>query len=122
MLSCREHIEDNPVPGQPPRTFLWLYPDGDVGTGVSRTHLRWWGESPNGLVRGVLFSFTVVTGGVTSLPAPDTLRYTWVTSNDSTIRFPLDTLFRKFAVVVRAVDNGFAGLPEQSIVRMLPFP
>ncbi len=122
MLSCREHIEDNPVPGQPPRTFLWLYPDGDVGTGVSRTHLRWWGESPNGLVRGFLFSFTVVTGRVTSLPVPDTLRYTGVTSNDSTIRFPLDTLFRKFAVVVRAVDDGFAGLPEKSIVRMLPFP
>jgi hypothetical protein len=34
----------------------------------------------------------------------------------------MDTVFRKFAVVVRAVDNGFAGLPEQSIVRMLPFP
>lgn len=122
MPSCREHIGDTPVPGQPPRTFLWLYPDGEVGTGVSRTHLRWWGESPNGLVRGFLFSFKVVTGQVTVLPTPDTLRYTWVTTNDSTIRFPLDTLFRKFAVVVRAVDNGFAGLPEQSIVRMLPFP
>ncbi len=122
MFSCREHIEDNPVGIQPPKTYLWLYPEGEVGTGVSRTHLRWWGESPNGLVRGYLFSFKVVTDRLTALPAPDTLRYTWVTTNDSTIRFPLDTLFRKFAVVVRAVDNGFAGLPEQSIVRMLPFP
>ena len=45
-----------------------------------------------------------------------------MTKNDSTVLFPMDTLFQKFAVVVRAVDNGFAGLPEQSIVRMLPFP
>jgi hypothetical protein len=122
MSSCREHVADNPVPGKPPQTFLWLYPEGTVGTGVSKAHLRWWGESPNGLVRGFLFSFKVVSGTVTTLPSPDTLRYSWVTKNDSTVLFPMDTVFRKFAVVVRAVDNGFAGLPEQSIVRMLPFP
>jgi hypothetical protein len=122
IVSCREHVEDNPVATKPPQTFLWLYPEGEVGTGVSRTHLRWWGESPNGLVRGFLFSFKTVTGQVTSLPQPDTLRYTWVTTNDSIVLFPLDTLFRRFAVVVRAVDNSFTGLPEQSVVRMLPFP
>ncbi len=121
MSSCREHVADSPVATKPPQTFLWLYPDGEVGTGVSRAHLRWWGESPNGLVRGFLFSFKVVTGSVTTLPAPDTLRYSWVTRNDSTVLFPMDTIFRKFAVVVRAVDNGFGGLPEHSIVRMLPF-
>lgn len=121
MSSCREHVADSPVASKPPQTFLWLYPDGEVGTGVSRAHLRWWGESPNGLVRGFLFSFKVVTGSVTTLPTPDTLRYSWVTRNDSTVLFPMDTIFRKFAVVVRAVDNGFAGLPEHSIVRMLPF-
>ena len=123
IASCREHVADNPVTGKPPQTFLWLYPDATVGVGVSKTHLHWWGESPNGLVRGFLFSFEVVTGNVTTLPRPDTLRYTWVTGTDSTLLFPLDTLFRKFAVVVRSVDNTFGGvLPEHSIVRMLPFP
>jgi hypothetical protein len=122
MFSCREHVADNPVAGKPPQTFLWLYPEGEVGTGVSRAHLRWWGESPNGLVRGFLFSFKTVTGTVTILPSPDTLRYAWVTKNDTTLLFPMDTLFRKFAVIVRAVDDGFTGLPEQSIVRMLPSP
>ena len=119
---CSEHPADAPLATQPPQTFLWLYPEGDIGTGVSRTHLRWWGESPDGLVRGYLFSFKVVTGSITTLPAPDTLRYSWVTKNDTTLLFPMDTLFRKFAVVVRAVDFGFPGLPDQSIVRMLPFP
>ncbi len=122
LSSCREHVADIPVASKPPQTFLWLYPDGEVGISVSRAHLRWWGESPNGLVRGFLFSFKVVTGSVTTLPTPDTLRYSWVTKNDSTFLFPMDTLYRKFAVVVRAVDYGFQGLPEQSIVRLLPFP
>ena len=48
VSSCREHVADNPVPGKPPQTFLWLYPEGTVGTGVSKAPLRWWGESPNG--------------------------------------------------------------------------
>lgn len=127
VSSCKEHVADDPVPGQQPRTYMWLYPDGEVSTGVSRTHLRWWGESPDGLIRGYLFSFKIVTGSgsVVALPqaaASDTLRYTWVTKNDSTLLFPLDTLFRRFAVVVRAVDDAFAGLPEHAIVRMLPAP
>lgn len=121
-LSCSERIADNPVPQQTPQTYLWLFPEGDIRVGVSRTHLRWWGESPNGLVRGYLFSFKIVASSVTSLPTPDTLRYTWTTRNDSTLLFPLDTLFRRFVVVVRAVDNRFGGLPEQSIVRMTPAP
>ena len=119
---CKEHVADNPVAGKPPQTFLWLFPDGDIAVGVSRAHLRWWGESPDGLIRGYLFSFKVVTENITALPLPDTLRYAWVTRNDSTLLFPLDTLFRKFAVVVRAVDDAFGGLPEHSIVRMTPFP
>ncbi|HSQ74703.1 MAG TPA: hypothetical protein VLT13_04060 [Bacteroidota bacterium] len=120
--ACQEHVADNPTAGKPPQTFLWLFPDAEVRVGVSRTHLRWWGESPDGLIRGYLFSFKVVTENVTTLPSPDTLRYAWVTRNDSTFLFPLDTLFRRFAVVVRAVDDAFPGLPEHSSVRMLPFP
>ena len=79
------------------------------------------GEDPDGLVRGFLFSFKAAFGGVTALPVPDTLRYTWTSKNDTTILFPLDTLFRKFTVVVRSVDNGFAGCPMGSIVRLTPF-
>jgi hypothetical protein len=121
-MSCNERVTDNPHQDRPPTTHLWLFPDSTVGIGVSRQHLRWWGEDPDGVVVGFLFGFTSVTGNVTRLPQPDTLRYTWVTGNDTTLLFPLDTLFKKFIVVVRGVDNQFAGLPTQSIVRMLPFP
>ncbi len=121
-LTCREHIADAPVVHRLPKTFLWLFPDSTLRTGVSRTHLWWWGESPGGVVRGYLFGFAIATQNIATLPQPDTIRYTWVTGNDTTMLFPLDTLFRKFVVVVRAVDNAFAGLPERSSVRMKPFP
>ena len=120
-VSCREHIAGTNSTNGKPSTYLWLYPDSTVGTGVSKAHLHWWGEDPDGLVRGFLFSFKAVYGGVTALPVPDTLRYTWTSKNDTTILFPLDTLFRKFTVVVRSVDNGFGGLPDGSVVRLTPF-
>ncbi len=122
LFGCSEHITDNPAGIKQPRTYLWLFPDSTIGVGVSRQRLHWWGDDPDGVVIGFLFSFKVVTENVTSLPVPDTLRYIYTLRNDSTLFFPLDTLFQKFAVVVRSVDNSFGGLPEGSIVRMTPFP
>ena len=122
MFGCSEHITDNPAVSTQPNTYLWLFPDSTVGVGVSRQRLHWWGDDRDGVVIGFLFSFKVVTENVTSLPVPDTLRYVYTLRNDSTVFFPLDTLFQKFAVVVRSVDNSFGGLPEGSVVRMMPFP
>lgn len=119
---CREKIVDRPYANQPPQTYLWLFPDSTLSVGVSRQRLRWWGEDPDGIIVGYLFSFAIVPSRTTSIPNPDTLRYTFVTSNDTLMAFPLDTLFRNFTVVVRAVDNAFAKIPHQSIVRMTPRP
>lgn len=122
QFSCREKIVDRPLENQKPRTFLWLLPDSTVGVGVSRQHLRWWGEDPDGLVIGYLFAYGIFPTQMTTLPTPDTLRYNFLTQNDTLISFPLDTLFRNYTVFVRAVDNTFAGLPNRSIVRLIPQP
>lgn len=118
LFHCNEKIADSPLVNEKPRTFLWLYPDSTVGVGVSRQHLHWWGEDPDGVIRGYLFGF--VPYGAAQ--PPDSVRYTWVTKNDTLIRFPLDTLFRYFTVFVRSVDNSFGGLAEESIVRLAPSP
>lgn len=122
LFGCREHIADNPAAISPPSTFLWLFPDSSLATGVSKTHLHWWGECQNALIRGYLFSFRIVTPGSTPASRIDTMRYTWTTKTDSTLLFPLDTLYRRFEVVVRGVTSSFRGLPEQSPVRLYPFP
>jgi hypothetical protein len=106
---------------QQPKTFLWLFPDDGIATTVSKQHLRWWGEDPDGVLSGFLFAYAVTNVPKASPPAPDTLRYSWVTENDSVVGFPLDTLFRYYLVVVRGVDNTFPGLPRGSIVRLAPF-
>jgi hypothetical protein len=121
-LSCSERIADAPLEPGVPRTLLWLFPDGEIAVGVSRQTIHWWGEDPDGLVRGFLVSFSAVDVPTTTLPQPDTLRYTWVTTTDSLVLFPLDTLFRNFLVGARAVDDRFEGLPEKSVVRLTPEP
>ena len=121
-LSCRDHLVDAPLGNSLPKTSLWLYPQGEIRAGVTREHLHWWGEDPDGVVRGYLFGFRVVQSGVSAPASPDTMRYTWTIATDTTILFPLDTAFLRFAVTVRAVDNGFGGLPEHAAVRIAPFP
>lgn len=118
LVSCKEKIADNPHANMQPRSFVWLYPDSTVGTGVSRQHLHWWGEDPDGVIRGYLFGFVKMR--LSAFPSPDTIRYTWTTKNDTLIQFPHDTLFRYYTVFVRAVDNTFPGLTEKSIVRLSP--
>jgi len=121
-LSCREHLVDAPPGNSLPKTSLWLYPGGELRAGVTREHLHWWGEDPDGVVRGYLFGYRVVQSSVTVPASPDTMRYTWTNATDTLILFPLDTAFLRFAVTVRAVDNGFTGLPEHAAVRIAPFP
>jgi len=119
-LSCREHLVDAPVGNLTPKTALWLYPQAEIRAGVSREQLHWWGEDPDGLVRGYLFGFRIVGSAVITPPVPDTMRYVWTSATDTTILFPLDTAFRRFAVTVRSVDNSFGGLPEHAPVRIAP--
>jgi len=118
LSGCSEQIADTPVGNRTPQTFLWLFPDSTVGVGVSRQHLRWWGEDPDGVVQGYLFAFAVFPDRVTAVPVPDTLSYIYRTTNDTVIAFPLDTLFRSYTVFVRGVDNTFRGLPDGSPVRL----
>ncbi|MBM2839879.1 MAG: hypothetical protein HW412_407 [Bacteroidetes bacterium] len=124
FASCNEKLADIARGNKTPKTFLWLYPppDSGIGVGVSRQRLHWWGEDPDGIVRGFLFAFDTLPGRITSIPHPDPFRYTWVTTNDTLMAFPLRSLFQEFTVVVRSVDNLFAGLPLHSIVRLSPSP
>lgn len=118
---CVKEFPSQLLPNVPPQTFFWLYPsDTTIATGISKQELRWWGEDRDGYVVGYLLA---VVPNQLSIPHPDTLTYTFVTTTDSIISFPLRQARQTFLVAIHAVDNTFAyPLPAGSHVRLDPFP
>jgi photosystem II stability/assembly factor-like uncharacterized protein len=117
---CSKDMPNQPVGNKTPRTYLWLFPDSTLRQGNSRQRIRWWGDDPDGVIRGYLFA-----SGKLSLtgPAADTITWHWVTRNDTLLAFPLLVRQDTFQVVVRAVDNTFtSAMTEQASVRLAPVP
>ncbi len=117
---CSKDLPDQPVANKRPKTYLWLFPDSTLREGNSRQRIRWWGDDPDGVVRGYLFAsgkVSLASGGA------DTVTWRWVTRNDTLLAFPLLVRQDTFQVLVRAVDNTFTSIiPEQSVVRLSPVP
>lgn len=119
LSGCVREFPNKPLENQKPKTYFWLYPDSALAEGVSKQRLHWWGEDPDGYVIGYLFGYVQ---GITALPNPDTITYTWTSRTDSLVQFPLRTARADFFVAVRAVDNSFEGLPEGAVIRLSPKP
>jgi hypothetical protein len=118
---CVKEFPGQLLPNVPPRTYFWLYPsDTVIATGISKQELRWWSEDQDGYVVGYLLAVVPI---LAAMPVPDTLSYTYVTTSDSVISFPLRQARQTFLVAVHAVDNTFAfPLPVGSIVRLDSVP
>lgn len=124
FLSCTKEGPNNPKANLLPKTYLWIQTDTShqLSPTISRQIIRWWGEDPDGFVRGYLFAY-FNTDSVTAGQIPDTLGYSWVVKNDSLVAFPLFTARERFTVIVRAVDNSFRDAIEVGAsIRLKPFP
>ncbi len=118
---CSKETPTQAYANKLPRTFLWLFPDSTIAEGQSKEHIRWWGEDPDGIVKGFIFTsgkFVLQQG---TSPVLDTIGWRWRNANDTIIAFPLLTKRDTFEVVVRAVDNTFTtNLPDQALIRFVP--
>ena len=123
--SCSKQFTNEPKANVPPSTRLWLTPDSVLLESVSRQHLYWYGEDPDGMVVGYLLAVGNYKPAPARIPFPDTVTYTWVVRTDTLIGLPLRAIRDSFTVIVRAVDNTSKQtilLPEGAIVRMSPQP
>ncbi len=92
LSSCSESPSGTGKDNQPPETSISLDPDGDLRTTSSRQHIHWWGDDPDGFVRGFFFSF-------------DGQHWTFTTKNDSLFSLSLAGRDTSYVFQVRAVDN-----------------
>src|SRR5512135_2919135 len=86
VAGCSKDYPDQPLPNRTPKTYLWLFPDSTIAQGNSRQRIRWWGDDPDGIIKGYLFTAgKVVRQGGGYL---DSLAWIWTTRNDSLVAFP----------------------------------
>lgn len=123
-ISCQKDLPNQPKGNQSPSTRLWVMSDNVLHETVSRQHVHFYGEDPDGYVSGYLIAFGTFKPFLSKLPTPDTLTYTWTTRNDSTLSLPLLAIRDTFAIIVRSVDNRFNGtvLPEGATIKGFPDP
>lgn len=116
---CIKEHPDEPHRNLPPKTFMWLFPDSSIAEGTSRQHVRWWGEDPDGVIKGFLFTFDKKVAGTLPPLMSDTVPWIWTAKNDTVVTFPLLVRRDTFDVAVRAVDNSWqVTLPEHAVVRL----
>jgi hypothetical protein len=122
--SCQKEMPNQPKPNQQPVTRLWLSSTTLLNETSSRQHAYWYGEDPDGFVRGFLIA-TPESVAAASVSFPDTFTYTWTTRNDSIIGLPLAKQRSLFTIIARAVDNTFKQYPsltEGASIRLSPKP
>lgn len=122
--SCQKELPNDPKPNRMPSTRLWLSSADTLNETSSRLHAHWYGEDPDGYVKGFLIAVPESASTVAAA-YPDTFTYAWTTRNDSIIPLPLLKQRSLFTMVARAVDNTFAedaSLAEGTPVRLVPQP
>ena len=92
IVGCSKHFTNQPIPNQPPKTFLTVVPDSTLRSTTSQQHLHWWGVDPDGFVKGYNISF-------------DSLHWTFTTSNDSVLGLKLSTSDTVYKFYVAAIDD-----------------
>ncbi len=121
---CKKESPIDLKPNVPPKTFLWIQTDSTqtLNPTISRQIIRWWGEDPDGFIKGYLFAYFKVDSPFTAISF-DTVGYSWVIKNDSLVAFPLFSAREKYQVVIKAVDNSFRGnIDVGATIRFIPKP
>jgi hypothetical protein len=106
IITCSEDQVSNPVGNQPPDSGLFLYPDSSITRQPSRLHVHWWGDDPDGVVKG----FYIKWEGIDSA-------WGFTSSNDSIFSLPIGSSDTIYSFKVATVDDGGNGVYDNSIIR-----
>ena len=123
--SCQKDLPSESKINQSPSTRLWITSDSLLNETVSRQHIYFYGEDPDGYVTGYLIAFIKdSTGSFAQNPNLNILRYVWTTLNDTIIALPLLQKKDKFTIIVRAVDDRFnpASISNGALITGFPSP
>lgn len=91
LIGCTD-VPESVLTNSAPETYLSIFPDSIISPQKTRLKITWWGDDPDGLVKGFEVSF-------------DSLNWSYTPNNDSTFQLVIvgnDSTFRFWA---RAIDD-----------------
>jgi hypothetical protein len=94
LYNCTD-VPEGTLTNMPPDTHLSLFPDSIISPQITRIRITWWGDDPDGLIKGYRFSF-------------DSTNWTYSEGNDSTFQLVIvgnDSTFRFWVAAVDDKDN-----------------
>lgn len=103
LSSCYDELVDAPVENKPPKTFVALFPDDSISQQQSSLRVHWWADDPDGLVIGYFISI-------------EENKWTFTSSNDSLISFPISGTDTSYIFKVAAVDNSGNGVFDNQLI------
>ncbi len=113
---CTEDFSDNPKPNQPPSTFLSIFSDKDLSATISRQTLNWWGDDPDGIVKGFIFTFNPNAENVEEWNEnSSSLSWTFTTATQETFTLSLAGRDTVFSFWVKAIDDEGAADPNGAV-------
>lgn len=105
LFSCSESINDSIIENQVPETHLFLNTDENLSQQKSKLTVHWWGDDPDGLVKGFLIKWEGIDEN-----------WSFTTSNDSTFSLPIGTADTNYTFYVAAVDDNGNGKYDSEVV------
>jgi len=113
LNQCSENFSDNPKANRPPETFLSIFSDNQLSPAISRQTFHWWGDDPDGMVQGFIYTFNPNATNVTSWDENSTdPDWTFTTETQETFTLSLGGTDTTFTFWVKAIDDMGAADPE----------
>lgn len=111
LFGCSEDFADNPRQNEPPKTFLSIFSERDLNASISRQTFNWWGDDPDGIVRGFIYTFNPDAPSLTEWSGGDDPDWTFTSNTSQTFTLRLTGTDTTFTLWVKAVDDADATDP-----------
>jgi hypothetical protein len=112
FAGCSEDFSDNPQANQPPETHISIFSDNELNATTSRQTFNWWGDDPDGVVVGFIYTFDANAENVETWnndsPA---LHWTFTEERGETFTLSLFGADTVYTLRVKAIDDDGAADP-----------
>ncbi len=116
VFGCSDSFTDNPQPNQAPKTFVSIFSNRNLSPTTSRITINWWGDDPDGLVVGFVYTFDPNAPDVQtwSNDSPDP-NWTFTTKTQETFTLTLAGTDTIYTIWVKAIDDANVADSEGAI-------